>query len=231
MNSSHFPLSHSGHDFPELLSRWEKVASGIGIELLEIARVDDYSVPALEKGQPGAGFPIYISAGVHGDECAPVWALLHWAEDHIEFLKSHPFLIFPCLNPEGFIGNTRTDGGGIDLNRGFQDASIPVIGEWRRVVGGKRFLRCLNLHEDYDAKGTYLYEISRVEGVGRQILDDCREIIVCHPEPEIEGQLFEDGLCRHEGDGIREVVEEDLGGGYPEAIYLFLHHTEISLTL
>ena len=47
------------------------------------------------------------------------------------------------------------------------------------------------------------------------------EIIPCDPHEMIDGQPFDNGLCAHEGDGIREVVEDHLEGGYPEAIYLF----------
>ena len=46
----------------------------------------------------------------------------------------------------------------------------------------------------------------------------------------LDGQPFENGLCAHEGDGIREVVEDHLEGGYPEAIYLYLNHTTTSMT-
>ncbi|MDF1816618.1 MAG: M14 family metallocarboxypeptidase [Verrucomicrobiales bacterium] len=223
-------MSQSYHDFEELARRWENLAAGLpGVELSQMTMADGFPVYALETtGNPGPA--CYLSAGVHGDECAPVWALLHWAEANRDVLAKDPFLIFPCLNPHGFINNIRIDGSGIDLNRGFQNRSIPVISAWQEKVSQKKFRQVLNLHEDYDSRGIYLYEIAKNPYLGRKILNDCSSIIACDPDPEIDGQRFENGLCFHPGENIREVVENDLEGGFPEAIYLYLFHTETALT-
>ncbi len=54
---------------------------------------------AIENGKPGDR-ATYLSAGIHGDECAPIWALLQWAENASEAELAQPLLIFPCLNPQ-----------------------------------------------------------------------------------------------------------------------------------
>ena len=228
MAPTSFPLHHSSHDYTELTDRWQKLARDTGGQLDIIATVQDLPVFSYETS-PDSDLPIYLSAGVHGDESAPVWALLEWAEANLEVLKNRSCLIFPCLNPHGLIENQRLDQNQIDLNRRFQDRTLPVLSGWHQKVESKRFSRCINLHEDYDARGVYLYEIANPPGLGRQVLDAGSSIIPCESAAEIDGQVFDHGLCQHEGDGIREVVEGHLQG-YPEAIYLFLNHSDTTLT-
>ncbi|MDF1753467.1 MAG: M14 family metallocarboxypeptidase [Verrucomicrobiales bacterium] len=231
MSRSTFTMKHSGHDYVALVDRWLRLCKELSLSLEEIERVNDFPVLAIETACPSAGVrPIYLSAGVHGDECAPVWGLLNWAEQNREILRSGSFQIFPCLNPVGLIENTRRDGDGIDLNRNFENLSIPVIAAWHRKLADRRYRATLNLHEDYDATGIYLYEIAENPGLGRTLLSFCETTIPCDPGPEIDGQAFVNGLCHHDGKDVREVVEKELGGGYPEAIYLKLNHTGCALT-
>ncbi|MEO0414298.1 MAG: M14 family metallocarboxypeptidase [Verrucomicrobiota bacterium] len=228
MNAAH-PFSHSSHDYTELVARWRDLGESVGCPALTLIEGDGRPVLYLEresKTQPA----IYLSAGVHGDECAPVWALLQWAEANRKWLQENPFLIFPCLNPHGLIENTRTDQNGRDLNRCFDDADVPIISAWQRLVRNKVFSQCLNLHEDYDARGIYLYEIAEEVGGGQQILASCQHIIDCDRRAEIDGHPFIDGLATHESGTLEQVIEEELGGGYPEAIFLALHHSSACYT-
>lgn len=178
------------------------------------------------RGEPGG---LYLSAGVHGDECAPVWALLDWMASHPPVLRDRPVILFPCLNPAGFRANTRSDGFGTDLNRSFADRRHPVIGAWQDSISGRRFDLAVNLHEDYDANGIYLYELTRDDSVGDGLLSACEGILPRETSPLIDGSEFERGLLVRTGD-IEQVVAEQLGGGYPEAILLFLGYAESSFT-
>lgn len=69
--------------------------------------------------------PILFIGGVHGDEPEGVWlaeTLLHWTQTQALTHKAHllrNFLIIPCLNPDGYLKNERTNGNGVDLNRNF----------------------------------------------------------------------------------------------------------------
>lgn len=214
-------LNHHGHDYEALISRWRKLP----LHQSELSNEGDYSVLALENdaARRNRADGIYLSAGVHGDECAPVWALLEWAEENLATLvdSTIPFLIFPCLNPHGLIENQRTDHRGDDLNRIFQDAGHSLIGAWQQFIEGRKFRLTINLHEDYDARGIYLYQLPKGDfQPGEEFLESCQEIIPRDAGAKIDGSAFQNGLLTHGGD-MGELVESELGGGYPEAIWLY----------
>lgn len=96
---------------------------------------------------------------MHGDEPAGPAALLAWAKRNVEQLRSHPFLLFPCLNPAGLVANMRNDARGCDLNRTFRLVRPPSpIRELKQLIRGQKFALSLSLHEDYDGAGVYVYE-------------------------------------------------------------------------
>jgi predicted deacylase len=101
---------------------------------------------------------IAISAGVHGDEPAGVWALLDLVE-HDRLDRRFSYRIWPCMNPTGFDRGTRESVDGIDINRTFgRGGQSP---ESRAIVTSNRdrkFALSLDLHEDSDAAGFYCYE-------------------------------------------------------------------------
>ncbi len=224
-------LPHSGHDFTLLLSRWEAVVERGGVELRILGEAGGYPFVVIENEMSAARDPggIYLSAGVHGDECAPVWALLQWMESDPEILRRLPVVVFPCFNPSGFVENIRQDHSGIDLNRCFENINHPVIGSWQNYMKGRQFDLALNLHEDYDAGGIYLYELARGNSMGNQLLAGCEKIIPRETASNVDGSDFMNGLLTRSSD-LERVVEEELGGGYPEAILLFLRYSENSYT-
>lgn len=68
--------------------------------------------------------PILFIGGVHGDEPEGIRLaedLLQWLENqeanHSESIR--PWILIPCLNPDGYNKNQRTNGNGVDLNRNF----------------------------------------------------------------------------------------------------------------
>lgn len=220
------------HNFENLKRRWDLVIRRHHWQTTELHRENDHPVLAIENeaAQKTKTGGFYISAGVHGDECAPVWALLEWAESihpPSRFDKA-PLVILPCLNPHGLVENTRLDSCGRDLNRNFQNAEIPLIKSWNRFLEGRRFQRALNLHEDYDAGGIYLYELSRHPSIGDKLLSACETIIPRETENEVDGSEMVNGLLQRTGD-IEQIAEEDLGG-WPEAIWLHLKFATDSFT-
>lgn len=227
-------MEHSGHNVERLYARWDALAGTQGWQSVALGKPGHYPVFALLNDRAAAGVQggLYVSAGVHGDECAPPWALLEWAESAPEILGREPVVMIPCFNPMGLLGNTRCNGDGIDLNRNFQNAGIPLIAAWQDFLSGREFAISVNLHEDYDATGIYLYEIADDGSPGDSFLEACGEVIPRETAPSVDGADFENGLLSHrpDGDDLRRIVEEDLDGGMPEAIYLYLHHARNSFT-
>ncbi|MDF2691272.1 MAG: murein peptide amidase [Gammaproteobacteria bacterium] len=65
--------------------------------------------------------PILLIGGTHGDE--PEGVIL--AEALLAHLKAHPesasvpWILIPCINPDGYVKNERVNGHGVDLNRNY----------------------------------------------------------------------------------------------------------------
>lgn len=65
--------------------------------------------------------PILLIGGVHGDEPEGVRLaeeLLSWLQSP-EAEEARPWILIPCLNPDGYAKNERTNARGVDLNRNF----------------------------------------------------------------------------------------------------------------
>ena len=82
------------------------------------------------------------------------------------------FFSCPVSNPWGLVNNRREAADGTDLNRASIRDSDPPIGALKKVLAGRRFYLALTLHEDDDANGLYLYEMSeqRMDDLGETLL-------------------------------------------------------------
>lgn len=221
------------HSYEALIERWRLLADRLGWETIELETSDDHPALAFENSTSRGGYAsgLYLSAGVHGDECAAVWGLLQWAEslnNSDSLLNELPILILPCLNPHGFVENTRLDSDGNDLNRNFQNTELALVQSWQTLLANRQFAAAANLHEDYDSSGIYLYELSRKESIGHALLDACESLIPRESSSEIDGAAMTRGLLNR-SERVEEIVEDELGG-WPEAIHLFLKHETDSFT-
>lgn len=223
MKDAAYLTAHRCHDVPYLVKRWHAVAKAARLEIRTIHRSND--LPVLFVHTASAPGPrLYLSAGVHGDEAAPVVALLEWAEENISRLRTLPVAIVPVFNPSGLALNTRADHRHIDLNRRFHDASHPHIRAWWKAIEGMEFTSGICLHEDYDARGLYCYELNRNPRLrlAEEALSACEAFIPRDPRATIEGRPAKNGVIRR-----RRVPDLP---GLPEAIALYLHNTERTLT-
>ena len=107
---------------------------------------------------------ILITGGMHGDEPAGVEAVLQFLErNNSTLLKKFSFLVIPCINPYGYVHNTRETLGNIDINRAFETGDIAEVAIIKKALGQNQFSLAIDFHEDYDATGFYLYEGKRDE--------------------------------------------------------------------
>ncbi|WP_221028932.1 M14 family metallopeptidase [Actomonas aquatica] len=176
------------------------------------------SVPALPR--------IYVSTGVHGDEPAPPLALLQLLDEGI-FDDSAIWFLVPMVNPTGFRLSTRENHDGIDLNRDYlRPVSPEVQAHVHWLQSQPRFDLALCLHEDWESKGFYLYELNTRDtpGIARALRDAGQTVLPIDPDEMIDGRpIDEPGIIRPEADpALRET--------WPEAIYLRHHHTPLCYT-
>jgi protein MpaA len=218
------PLKHRSHDYKLLIQQWKALAKREGLRMKEFAKADDWGVFYVESPVPvRVDQPWrYICAGLHGDEAAPPWGLLEWAEHNAKRLREEPFLIFPAMNPIGLLLNTRLDQRGVDLNRAFNSTEDPIMIAWRKVVGNRKIAIGLCLHEDYDGQGCYVYELTQVESIGAAVLRDTAKIVPTDTRKNIDGRIAKNGVI------TRRVPPKFTG--YPEAIMLHYLGAPIALT-
>ncbi len=135
----------------------------VPIELIGIAH--DYPIHQIRLAS-SADTPrhILITGGMHGDEPAGVEAVLQFlARDNTALLKKFSFQVIPCINPYGYVHNTRETCGDIDINRAFETDDIAEVAIIKKALGQTQFSLTIDFHEDYDATGFYLYEGKRDE--------------------------------------------------------------------
>jgi hypothetical protein len=110
-----------------------------------------------ELGDPAAPL-VSISAGVHGDEPAGPWALLSLVRDGLLDAR-FSYRLWPCFNPSGYAAGTRTNVEGRDINRSFgRGGTSPEAKAILTANRDRRFALSLDLHEDHEARGFYLFE-------------------------------------------------------------------------
>ena len=205
---------HQAHDVSALLRRWQLLARKARLSVTEFLSTESGPVLAFETRAAHQQAPaVYLSAGVHGDEAAAPWALLHWAEQSISKLRDSSFLILPCVNPDGLARNTRADHRGLDINRRFHLPRDPLAGPWRRWLARRPMVAGFCLHEDYDAQGCYLYELSHQK---RPLSEPVMEAVAAIIPPDLRGTI--EGSKAKRGIIRRKVLPEGLLG--PEAIVL-----------
>lgn len=219
--------SQKVHDYGHLVARWRRIARGAGLRLRAFARVGGFPVYYLRtRGPLDGGF--YVSAGIHGDEPAGPTALALWAELHLAALvrapNPLPLFILPCLNPWGLVENRRSDQAGRDLNREFHRRVSPIR-ELVRLIADERFALGVALHEDYDGRGMYLYEINDAPpDLGAALLRTCKsKAMPVDPRRNIEDFPFKDGLLR------RRVLPDDVTL-HPEALAVYPRHAPQFIT-
>lgn len=215
------------HDYRHLVQRWRALARRAGLRMRRVATEGSYGIFSLQSEALEREGGIYMSAGIHGDEPASTEALLAWAEKNVRRLRRLPLLLFPCLNPWGLVRNIRLDHAGRDLNRLFHSDDVPTIAAVRRIVNDYRFALALQLHEDYDGQGFYIYEVQRVTPYwGEALLAVASRHIAIEPRNRVDGRVFRSGLMRRRVDHRRFAKI-----GYPEAIWLHLEHSARTFTI
>lgn len=208
------------------MARVQRIAAQRKWTRHSIAPDPEPGIIALHRDVPNPDHTIYISSGIHGDEPAGPLAALALLNDDFWPANLEVWLI-PCLNPSGFALNSRANATGHDLNRDYRrPASGEVRAHVRLLERLPRFDFCICLHEDWEAKGFYLYEVNMLggESSAESVIAAVAKACPIDPSPFIDGRPARDGI-------IRPQVDPAGRPDWPEAFYLIQHKTKLSFTL
>lgn len=143
--------------YDPVVRRVEALASQ-GRTLETIGTVEGYPVHCIRAGHPGR-LRVLLTGGVHGDEPAGVEAVLRFLERDMDpWLGQVEFTAMPCVNPVGYVRDTRDNGGAADVNRSFESDDVPEVRLVKQVLAGCRVDAFVDCHEDWEADGFYMYE-------------------------------------------------------------------------
>ncbi|MGA2395815.1 MAG: succinylglutamate desuccinylase/aspartoacylase family protein [Candidatus Lustribacter sp.] len=144
--------------YADVAAAWRALRSRTGMRIREVACVGAArTLLVAELGDPRLPV-VTISAGIHGDEPAGVWALYSLVADGL-LDPRYGYRLWPCFNPTGFDAGTRTNAEGTDVNRSFGRGGTSP--EAKAILTANRdrvFALSIDLHEDHEAAGFYLYE-------------------------------------------------------------------------
>lgn len=150
---------------------------------------------------------VLLSAGVHGDEPAGVYALLKFLKEEVNpYLDDFRFFIYSCVGSRGFEANTRNNPENININRSFAN---PAGSRESQIIqdslleGPKNYAFTLDMHEDDPniltseeleegvskedlPREFYLYEICEDKGkrLGRKVIEHLKKfnIPICNKD-------------------------------------------------
>ncbi len=177
-----------------------------------------------EATAPGVG-RLYLSAGIHGDEPAGPLALLGLMEEGFDFSGAGVW-VFPALAPDALRAGSRTNVWGVDLNRDYREPKTDEVrAHIAALAGTGEFGMALCLHEDWEAVGSYIYELNRSgrAGVTEALLDAMADHVPVDPRGEIDGWQAGSGI-------IRPTIRAGERPDWPEALYLYERHCPLVCT-
>lgn len=210
----------------EFLPRFAAVARAAGFGAESFGEVHGSPLHAYTKRTAGSRPRVYLSAGIHGDELAPPQALLRLVERGF-FDGRCVWFLCPLLNPTGFARGARENHEGIDLNRDYRHLRSAEVRAHVAWLGRQPlFDLTLCLHEDWEAKGFYVYEINPdgQPSLAGPMVDAVAEDFPIDLSAEIDGRPANGGIIRPNIDPAQREL-------WPEAIYLHAHHTRLGYTL
>ncbi|MDD5141721.1 MAG: M14 family metallocarboxypeptidase [Verrucomicrobiales bacterium] len=189
------------------------------LELLALHRK-----PEARSQKPEAG--IYISTGIHGDEPAGPLAALKLIQEN-NWPPGTELWLLPCLNPSGFVLNSRESADGRDLNRDYRHLeTAEVAAHIRWLERQANFDVTFCLHEDWESHGFYIYELNpdHRPSLAAKMIEAVARVCPIDLSPVIEGREAKGGI-------INPNLDPASRPQWPEAFWLVQYKTRRSYTL
>ena len=169
---------------------------------------------------------IYISTGIHGDEPAGPLSMLRLLQENI-WPKNCKIWLCPCLNPSGFVLNSRENDSRKDLNRDYRHLETEeVAAHIRWLERQPKFDVTFCLHEDWESHGFYVYELNPDHrlSLAAKMVEKVRQVCPIDLSPLIEGREAKGGVINPNFDPASRLQ-------WPEAFWLLQNKTRQSYTL
>jgi murein peptide amidase A len=200
-------------------------------DLIEINHTNQISTYPLIKLVLGKGNPrrALISAGIHGDEPAGIETILFFLENkyYSPYLTNWEITLLPCINPHGYEYGIRENHNGKDLNRLFKETQPETEVFFAQSVLSTPFELTIELHEDNESSGYYLYQKGingKDDKIGLDIIDAIKNIMPINLDDEIDGTSADHGV-------IEKAIDMSKMDWWPMALYGLSNGVERCLTL
>ena len=147
-------------NYAALLARYEALEGPPGIAIHR-HRLPERQLDLIRLELRSGNDPRYLVglySGTHGDEPAPVHAVLQFLEE--QRWRNWPeirFKVLPCVNPTGFDLGTRENVDGQDVNRTFKLGDSPESRLGLEMIGQERLDLWIDAHEDPVEDGFYCF--------------------------------------------------------------------------
>jgi len=158
--------------FATLLQAWRELEQAGKVTLQEIAVGSPLRSMYYIDINRQAEHQIFLSAGVHGDEPVSPWSLYSLVRDEL-LDPQYGYRLWICTNPSGYDLGTRRNIDGVDINRSYSGAgTTPESQALMRASTDEAYVLAIDLHEDYESDGFYLYEpiVAQTAPYGRAII-------------------------------------------------------------
>ena len=213
-------------DIDDVLQRALAAAEAHGWLIERFPSAGDQPLYGFQRLAKRERLSVYISTGIHGDEPGGPLAMLELLEANA-WPSGVSLFACPCLNPTGFPGNTRENKTGTDLNRDYRDIKsreVQAHTEW--IDSLPKFDLGICLHEDWEAKGFYLYELNpdNLPAASTEVIDAVNQVCPIDHSERIDDRPAKGGI-------LKPVVSPEARPLWPEAFYIVLQKTRLSYTL
>ncbi len=211
-------------DYGELVSRLRALPSRQW-RVRRVGEVWGYPFFCVERRVSGRAPTVLLSGGMHGEEPAGVEGVLRWLVSDAWRRDRVNWFVLPCINPFGWERHRRTNAQRRDINRQFRARSdCPEAELVKRLLGGRRFVFSMEFHEDWEARGYYLYEGRPAPPyVGEKIVRAVSRLLPINRTAEVDGsRTTGHGLIRRAVD-VRALNRRRR---WPMAYWLLRHCTD-----
>lgn len=190
-----------------------------------VGNADGFSIYSASIGHADGEPRLLLIGGTHGDEPAGVEAALQILEAEPPLSTNARIQVLPCVNPYGYTRDERLNRAGVDLNWSFHRPELGEIAAVQQAIDGRRYDAVLDLHEDWESPGFYMYEVSRRGYIGEAVARAVSKVCPINQSAVIEGDEAQGGILRPDPHAPRR---EARGYGIPIALYD--RHTDLYIT-